>query len=162
MSEAHPPGSAQTNSCQEPLLSPRALPIGPPSGRDVAQPGSASHWGCGGRRFESSRPDQLFQMLSTSSSVFRRGKNRLPWCAGGANLRNKAKRFAPNCNEGLKRQRIRSRTQRSFRAEVTTGSFQIKNAIRNGPVCQPIKDFLAVQRPQIRAGMIKASGHKSP
>ena len=28
-------------------------------GRDVAQPGSASHWGCGGRRFESSRPDQL-------------------------------------------------------------------------------------------------------
>lgn len=30
------------------------------SGRDVAQPGSASHWGCGGRRFESSRPDQWF------------------------------------------------------------------------------------------------------
>jgi hypothetical protein len=29
------------------------------TGRDVAQPGSASHWGCGGRRFESSRPDQL-------------------------------------------------------------------------------------------------------
>src|SRR3546814_1427311 len=28
------------------------------SGRGVAQPGSASHWGCGGRRFESSRPDQ--------------------------------------------------------------------------------------------------------
>ncbi len=28
-------------------------------GRGVAQPGSASHWGCGGRRFESSRPDQL-------------------------------------------------------------------------------------------------------
>lgn len=28
-------------------------------GRDVAQPGSASHWGCGGRRFESSRPDQF-------------------------------------------------------------------------------------------------------
>ena len=27
-------------------------------GRDVAQPGSASHWGCGGRRFESCRPDQ--------------------------------------------------------------------------------------------------------
>lgn len=33
----------------------------PPSGRDVAQPGSASHWGCGGRRFESSRPDQNFR-----------------------------------------------------------------------------------------------------
>jgi hypothetical protein len=29
------------------------------NGRDVAQPGSASHWGCGGRRFESSRPDQF-------------------------------------------------------------------------------------------------------
>ncbi len=28
--------------------------------RDVAQPGSASHWGCGGRRFESYRPDQVF------------------------------------------------------------------------------------------------------
>ena len=28
-------------------------------GRDVAQPGSASHWGCGGRRFESCRPDQF-------------------------------------------------------------------------------------------------------
>src|SRR3982751_7065504 len=27
-------------------------------GRGVAQPGSASHWGCGGRWFESSRPDQ--------------------------------------------------------------------------------------------------------
>ena len=29
----------------------------PPAGRGVAQPGSASHWGCGGRWFESSRPD---------------------------------------------------------------------------------------------------------
>ncbi len=36
------------------------LPIGAGLGRDVAQPGSASHWGCGGRRFESSRPDQRF------------------------------------------------------------------------------------------------------
>src|SRR5919107_3490389 len=27
------------------------------NGRGVAQPGSASHWGCGGRWFESSRPD---------------------------------------------------------------------------------------------------------
>ena len=44
-----------------------ALPIGASlpggmsageTGRDVAQPGSASHWGCGGRRFESCRPDQ--------------------------------------------------------------------------------------------------------
>ena len=28
-------------------------------GRGVAQPGSAPQWGCGGRRFKSSRPDQL-------------------------------------------------------------------------------------------------------
>ena len=26
--------------------------------RDVAQPGSAPHWGCGGRRFKSGHPDQ--------------------------------------------------------------------------------------------------------
>ena len=32
-------------------------------GRDVAQPGSASHWGCGGRRFESSRPDQFSEQF---------------------------------------------------------------------------------------------------
>ena len=25
--------------------------------RDVAQPGSAPHWGCGGRRFKSGHPD---------------------------------------------------------------------------------------------------------
>lgn len=40
------------------------LPIGASLGRDVAQPGSASHWGCGGRRFESSRPDQYFNNLA--------------------------------------------------------------------------------------------------
>ena len=28
------------------------------SSRSVAQPGSASHWGCGGRWFESTRSDQ--------------------------------------------------------------------------------------------------------
>ena len=27
--------------------------------RDVAQSGSAPHWGCGGRRFKSGHPDQL-------------------------------------------------------------------------------------------------------
>src|SRR5215212_7446328 len=32
----------------------------PRPGRGVAQPGSASHWGCGGRWFESSRPDHYF------------------------------------------------------------------------------------------------------
>ena len=30
-----------------------------PFNRSVAQPGSASHWGCGGRRFKSSRSDQI-------------------------------------------------------------------------------------------------------
>ena len=28
--------------------------------RGVAQSGSAPHWGCGGRRFKSCRPDQFF------------------------------------------------------------------------------------------------------
>ena len=32
----------------------------PPPSRGVAQPGSASHWGCGGRWFESSRPDHHY------------------------------------------------------------------------------------------------------
>ena len=27
--------------------------------RDVAQPGSAPQWGCGGRKFESSHPDHF-------------------------------------------------------------------------------------------------------
>ena len=36
------------------------------SSRGVAQPGSAPQWGCGGRRFESSRPDHLFLMPKTS------------------------------------------------------------------------------------------------
>src|SRR5690349_8751928 len=39
-------------------------------GRGVAQPGSASHWGCGGRWFESSRPDHFKEsrLASMSSS----------------------------------------------------------------------------------------------
>ena len=36
-------------------------PKGPIPGRGVAQPGSASHWGCGGRWFESSRPDHFIR-----------------------------------------------------------------------------------------------------
>ncbi len=40
-------------------LAPIGLGLGLSQGRDVAQPGSASHWGCGGRRFESYRPDQF-------------------------------------------------------------------------------------------------------
>ena len=34
--------------------------------RDVAQSGSALHWGCRGRRFESYRPDQFFRDLMKS------------------------------------------------------------------------------------------------
>ena len=35
-------------------------------GRGVAQPGSAPQWGCGGRRFESSRPDHKFVLRKDS------------------------------------------------------------------------------------------------
>ncbi len=37
--------------------------------REVAQPGSASHWGCGGRRFESCLPDQWFNKKAGSVLV---------------------------------------------------------------------------------------------
>lgn len=78
------PARCRTTPAQEALPSTARLRIGPPSGRDVAQPGSASHWGCGGRRFESSRPDQLFQIRSTSSSVFWARRKSPPmarwWC----------------------------------------------------------------------------------
>jgi hypothetical protein len=33
-------------------------------GRGVAQPGSALAWGARGRRFKSSRPDQIYRVLS--------------------------------------------------------------------------------------------------
>ena len=55
------PGFGRTDIAQP---APRRLHRGrhahmcPTLGRGVAQPGSASHWGCGGRRFESCRPDQ--------------------------------------------------------------------------------------------------------
>jgi hypothetical protein len=32
--------------------------------RGVAQSGSAPHWGCGGRRFKSCRPDQIFIIVT--------------------------------------------------------------------------------------------------
>src|SRR3982751_2208762 len=41
----------------------------PRPGRGVAQPGSASHWGCGGRWFESSRPDYSFQRKVCSPNM---------------------------------------------------------------------------------------------
>src|SRR5512132_1829812 len=37
----------------------------PPPSRGVAQPGSASHWGCGGRWFESSRPDHQSRKVTS-------------------------------------------------------------------------------------------------
>src|SRR5690348_8303306 len=43
----------------------------PPPSRGVAQPGSASHWGCGGRWFESSRPDQSRHRPSGGRSLGR-------------------------------------------------------------------------------------------
>ena len=67
-----------------------------PAGRDVAQPGSASHWGCGGRRFESSRPDQFFKDLA----AFRgrsKGSKYLWWCAGGADFGNYVSRLQNFC-----------------------------------------------------------------
>src|SRR5690606_20366433 len=36
--------------------------------RGVAQLGSAPHWGCGGRRFKSCRPDQLFELFAPLDS----------------------------------------------------------------------------------------------
>ena len=72
---AHPVAPApRSGSALRPIRLPcRApAPIGAPStDRDVAQPGSASHWGCGGRRFESSRPDQWFPSKSNVLSALR-------------------------------------------------------------------------------------------
>ena len=34
--------------------------------RDVAQPGSALHWGCSGRRFKSGHPDHNFILIKTA------------------------------------------------------------------------------------------------
>src|SRR3546814_8615336 len=41
------------------------------AGRDVAQPGSASHWGCGGRRFRSEEhTSELQSLMRISYAVF--------------------------------------------------------------------------------------------
>ena len=37
--------------------------------RGVAQPGSAPQWGCGGRRFKSSRPDQYLSSSISSTQL---------------------------------------------------------------------------------------------
>src|SRR6476620_3035745 len=42
----------------------------PRPSRGVAQPGSASHWGCGGRWFESSRPDHHCDRQSGGLPLF--------------------------------------------------------------------------------------------
>ena len=36
--------------------------------RGVAQPGSALHWGCSGRRFKSCRPDQIIKKASLAEA----------------------------------------------------------------------------------------------
>src|SRR5262249_2665664 len=43
-----------------------------PASRGVAQPGSASHWGCGGRWFESSRPDHRRQAVEDCGAAGQR------------------------------------------------------------------------------------------
>ncbi len=53
LSRRRPPCQAMLVALDAPLR----VPMRAPEGRGVAQPGSASHWGCGGRWFESSRPD---------------------------------------------------------------------------------------------------------
>ena len=40
------------------------------SNRGVAQPGSALHWGCSGRRFKSCRPDQLIKKATFQVAFF--------------------------------------------------------------------------------------------
>ena len=39
--------------------------------RDVAQSGSALHWGCSGRRFKSGHPDQYNKLINNSSDFMR-------------------------------------------------------------------------------------------
>ena len=48
--------------------------------RGVAQPGSAPHWGCGGRRFESGRPDHFLRELSPGmADAVRAGALEFSW-----------------------------------------------------------------------------------
>ena len=46
--------------------------------RSVAQPGSAPQWGCGGRRFKSSRSDQNFLIYETNLTCGNSLQNQLP------------------------------------------------------------------------------------
>ena len=55
------PRAALPSDARQPRCAALASPLRAANGRGVAQPGSASHWGCGGRWFESSRPDHLFR-----------------------------------------------------------------------------------------------------
>ena len=58
MSIASPKGPAGSNPAQESSPAPSAQAHRVVCSRGVAQPGSAPQWGCGGREFESRRPDQ--------------------------------------------------------------------------------------------------------
>ncbi len=53
-------------------------PLGVPKNRGVAQPGSAPPWGGGGRRFKSSRPDQIPLEPLFTISIKGRAKRRVP------------------------------------------------------------------------------------
>ena len=81
------------------LPSHSTLLIGASSGRDVAQPGSASHWGCGGRRFESSRPDQFINDLDENLTP-PGARFLFWWCAGGADFCRK--KFCQYAESGLR------------------------------------------------------------
>lgn len=54
------------------------------SGRGVAQPGSAPQWGCGGREFESPRPDH-FGTVYSGHMVYTYRRN-IPQTIGNAGL----------------------------------------------------------------------------
>jgi hypothetical protein len=67
---ATPGAPAGRGSWRLPGIAPEGRRLYIPRRRSVAQPGSASHWGCGGRGFKSRRSDQfLFKGLAGSVSA---------------------------------------------------------------------------------------------
>ena len=72
------PGKLPTRSCGTYDCHPAANESVGGYGRGVAQPGSAPQWGCGGRRFKSSRPDQLHPTKLPCNAVPGRRIRKLP------------------------------------------------------------------------------------
>ena len=62
------------------LIKEKCYPIVTPSVRGVAQSGSAPHWGCGGRRFKSCRPDHFFPLPKPFKTVRRQVPRGLGRC----------------------------------------------------------------------------------